>query len=321
MTNRTLKSKPKKIPVLKRGAKSAKKKVKVRVNNGMSDMVRHVLDPVTTAIPPSLSFQANCFPINQTVRHDFDFTTGYDRMYFISGYGGSGTCGCHVEWDASFVATTATRTAYTLPLLATSAQSGGASSSKISKAGIRIVNSTANLYLAGRVYIARLDQRITLPGLPSTMTPAQWAALKDTIKALPDSMMQSYAANEFVAGGKLYQKCIPVHVVDEVDYNNYEAHYGTDTVDGFFTHTGINNVQFPASRPMSTIVVIFEKTAVTGGATTFNQNYTINMDAQYLTRWPLNTVPGLSAKSIVAAPAEVVTAARVHASAALAETL
>jgi len=292
MAKQPLKNKNKMSLAAKRGAKkttlryskpNTKNKSKNQTSNrNVAEHVRHVLDPCTMAIPPSMTFQANCYPINQTVRHDFDQTAGNDRMYFVSAYGGSGTVGVGLEWDASLVATTVTRFTNTLPLLSASNSAGGASSSKCSKVGIRIVNSTANLYVAGRVYVARIDQRLAFPALLSAMTPTQLADLKTVIKALPETMLQSYAASEFTPGGKLYGKSIPCHIVDDIDYNNYEAHGGSDTVDGFGSHIGLTTVQAPGTRPMSTIVVIFEKAAVLG--TTFNQNYTINLDAQYLTR-------------------------------------
>jgi len=279
--------------------------------NGIMKSIRSANDPVTLMIPPTLSVQAGCFPINQTVRADFDQLLNYSTMIFVTSFGGSGTVGTLVSWDAVGAGATS-RVVHTLPLLATSGTAGGATSSKCSKVGIRLVNVSPNLYVSGRVYVAKLDQRIAFPNtLPSAMTGAQWNAVADSIKSLPEHMLRTFAAQEFTPGGSCYGKCIPCHVVDEVDYNNFEPHDGTETFDAFFGHVTQSPVLAPGKRPLSTTVILMDKQSQT--STNFLQNYVYNIDAQMLSRWPLNTVPGLSSKDQPPSHPAVVNAARIDA--------
>lgn len=301
------------VPMLKQKVKKklVKKKNKPNAESALS-AVRRVNDPTTLLVPPTLSMQAGCYPMNQTIRADFDQTQNYAAMLFITTCGGTGSVGCMVTWDA-VGAGAITRTVHTLPLLAAAGSAGGASSSKASKVGVRLVNVSPNLYVSGKVYVASLNQRLNLPALASVMTNAQWNSVFNEVKALPEHMLHTFSAAEFTPSGRCYGKCIPCHVVDEVDYNNYFPHEGAITVDEYFsifTQTSIATTA-NSNRPLSTTVILIDKQSLTG--TTFLQQYVYNIDAQFLTRWPLNTVPGVSSKDVLPSHPEAVSVARADA--------
>jgi len=302
--------------VIRKIRKNKTKQKAVKVNKlDVASRIREINDPCSMHIPPSLTTQAGCYPINQTVRLDFDQLLNYATMIFVTSAGGTGSVASIVSWD-TVGAGAMTKLVHTLPLLSVAGSAGGASSSKASKVGIRLTNVTPNLYVSGRVYVANLSQRLTLPALPSSMTAAQWTTTMNEIKSLPEHMLRTYAGSEFTPSGRAYGKCISCHVVDEVDYNNFYPHNGTDTFDEFFSIFCQSTVAATteSNRPFSTTVIVIDKQSNT--STNFLQNYVYNIDAQMLTRWPINTVPGLGAKDVPAATPVLVNASREDASTA-----
>lgn len=136
---------------------------------------------------------------------------------------------------------------------------------------------------------------------------------------------------EFGSGGRHYQKAFHCNVDDEIDYAVFENHAGaylnpngapaTDTnavaagdklqegsITDWFRHVGVTGTGFPneLTRPMSTIVVCFEVAA----ATDVIQDLTFEFPAQYMTRYPLDTVLGQSAITLPAADPKAVNGSR-----------
>lgn len=267
----------------------------------------HPFDPTTHHVPPSLLSIPRVFPITGTARAIWDTALIERTLFFISGWGGGGSIAYRVTYNTD--ANTVSSEAYTVPLMALSSSTGGPTSSKISKVGFRCVNSTPALNRGGRAYLCRLDQRIKFAAAPSSMNAAAWSAIKNTLINLPDDITRPIDLLSFGSNGKDGQKPQICIVDDEVDYNVFENHIGVTTgLDEWFSHVGVwaGAGMSELQRPMSTLVMVLEPPAGTGTA----QQLTLNFDAQWLTRWPVDTVPGQAAGTIPASPHSVVDFAR-----------
>lgn len=181
--------------------------------------------------------------------------------------------------------------------------------------------------------MAEIDQRMKFPvDSPQAMTGPQWEVFASSLKDLPPSMKTTCDLAEFASGGRHYRKPFHCHVDDEVDYAIFENHVGaylnanntpaTSTtalsandrllevdVTGWFRHIGVTGVgAFPQEliRPLSTIAIVFEPAA----ASDVLQDLTFEFPAQYLTRYPLDTVLGQSAITLPASDPKTVNATR-----------
>lgn len=257
---------------------------------------------MNATIPPALLPFGRYFPLQGLSRVDLTPTGITTHMIFVSCIPGTGTIGCQVAFQATTVpAVVPTLNMINMPLLALSADAGGPSSTKASKAGVVIENTTALLSVAGRVYVTNLHQRINLGALPpSAITAVSWAGIADIIKSFPET--EVYTGSHFLEGKK--HQC---RVVDDPDYANFDAHRGNLDANTFFNHIGLSTGSVERSRPMSTICIVFD---TVGASTTAGNDYTITCRAQHLTRWPLNTVPGQNMRESEAAAAAAVNASR-----------
>jgi len=261
-------------------AKSAKPARRVAVPN--------VYLPGTPHIPPSLFNHFGVFPVGGTVRYEpaHALSTGY--MLCVSAIPGYGTVGRFVSYTPGS-ATVGVTTPLTLPLMASAFDAGGPTSSRVTKVGFRMVNSTATLYRAGRIFITHLTQRLKLPAAPSVMTGAQWDAVASSLKALPPKFTKTAEMADFSANGELCDKpffCIPV---DHSKYNEYRPHKGTmSNTDDWFDNVALWTSSEEESHPMSMMVLHW----TSGSTNAMQQELTLSCDAQFLTRWPVDTVPG-----------------------------
>lgn len=312
-------------PVVRARAKAAPEKKKkekgrkpktngptARTASNMSSMgLKKVFNPSNKVVPPMLVPQLGVFPIQGTVRQEIVQAVSTAYFIILSSIPGRSTFAMFGSYPAAGGASvpyTATPfQLWSLPLLASTAAFGGATSSRMTKAGLRITNATPNLNLGGRMYMSHLDQRMRFPADPSLMTASQWVTTFETIRGLPAPMTKPYSWKDFAERTSLEDKSQYVHVVDEVKYADYNLHGGPcpDGLD-FFDHVSVWNGSSELSRPMSTLVLSWTTAAVTAQI----QDLTINADAQYLTRWPVDTVPGQSAITVAAATQAVVTGTR-----------
>lgn len=278
----------------------------------MSSMgLRSAFDPTNKVVPPMLVPQLGVFPIQGTIRKEPIQAATVSYFLIVSSIPGRSTVAMYGSYPAGGGATipyTATPfELWSLPLLAATAAFGGATSSRVTKAGVRVTNATANLYQGGRLYVSHLDQRMRFPADPSTMTASQWVSTFDTIRSLPEPMTRPHSWKDYANRSSLEDKSQYIHVVDEVKYADYNIHNGPcpDGLD-FFDHVAVWNGSEELSRPMSTLVFSW-----TAPSTSLHvQDLTFNVDAQYLTRWPVDTVPGQSAITLAAAPQAVVSGTR-----------
>lgn len=262
-------------------------------------------DPTHAGVPPSMLSIPRVFPITQTVRSDYDTVLGYRTAIFVSGWGGSATIAWRVS--ANSTASLIDSASFSVPLLTSAAAVSGPTSSKISKVGFRLTNATPMQTRGGRCYVCRLDQRVKLPAAPSSMSAIAWSQVMTSLISLPDSITRAVDVADF--GSTLARGGKPIYSIvdDEVDYAAFESHYGTNaTMDDWFSHVGIWTSSTELTRPMSCMVFIIEPPAVAANA----QNLTFNFDGQWLTRWPIDTVPGQAAGTLSASPLEIVDAAR-----------
>lgn len=278
----------------------------------MSSMgLKSVFNPTNKVIPPMLVPQLGVFPIQGTVRQEIVQAVSMSYFIMISSIPGRSTFAMYGSYPAAGGASvpyTATPfSLWSLPLLATTAAFGGATSSRLTKAGVRITNATPNLNLGGRAYVSHLDQRVRFVADPSLMTATQWVSTFETIRGLPAPMTKPHSWKDYAERTALEDKSQFIHVVDEVKYSDYHLHNGPcpDGLD-FFDHVAVWNGSTELSRPMSTLIISW----TTGPVTAQIQDLTINVDAQYLTRWPVDTVPGQSAITLAAAPQHIVTGTR-----------
>jgi hypothetical protein len=167
---------------------------------------------------------------------------------------------------------------HTVPLLAAADTAGGPTSGRAMKAGVTVVNNTADIKCGGRVYFLNCDSRVSLPAAPSALSDAQFDTVVNKLLAHPGCRSMS---------GKQLQRPTDFtsHVVDPVTYDTFGEWQGTETADSFGEHWAIWPGADPYSRPMSTLFVIFDEPAD-------DQDYTFSVRASYYNRWPLDTVGG-----------------------------
>lgn len=266
------------------------------------------MNPVSRAVPPHLVPMLGVFPMNGTLR--LEPTTAAAKNYFViaTAIPGSGTVGMMAEYNPPpSVSTLANIQFFTLPLLTKAATDGGPTASRVTKVGIRVINATAPLYAGGRVYVSNLAQRLTLPAAPSVMTSVQWDTTFQAIRGLPAAQTLSTSWSDFMPGGRLREKSFFAQVVDDPKYNDFNVHAAPLTgVDAFFEHIARWGTSEMDPRPMSTVVFSWT-TPATG---TFVQDLTFHLDAQHITRWPIDTVPGQNSVDVKASDPKAVSRAR-----------
>lgn len=290
--------------------------------------IRHAFDPAHLTVPPSLTPLRQVFPVSSSARLELDTLVGLRTVVFVSAWGGQVNPCMIVTFNTTAVNSIQT---VNFPVLSSRAGLGGASSSKICKVGFRLTNTSSTMYRGGRFFLARLDQRIRLPAGAGAMSGAQWDSVVDTLKALPDRMLTPFDAASFASGGHMCNASMYCGVDDEVDYALFENHEGaylnvngnparttiaTDvndrllaaSVTDWFEHVSIGGTGTPVekTRPMSTLVLIMEPPPDTN----FKQNLNFEFAGQYLTRWPIDTIPGQQSRTLSASSHEEVTKSR-----------
>jgi len=190
------------------------------------------------------------------------------RAIFWTNTGQSGT----VALVINPVGTVPSIGVYTIPTLASSATDGGPTAARALKTTCRITNITQRVNQGGTVFVGELDQRLSLPDNPSTMTSAQWQAVLEGIMGL--SAAKAVDGLEFARSLER-----SVGIADSADYEGFNNFFGTQSLDNFASHWSV----FPGSahmqRPMTTRFAIFSPTSVVN-------SYMVEVKAQFYTRWP-----------------------------------
>jgi hypothetical protein len=145
----------------------------------------------------------------------------------ITNCGNSGTLMMQAVWTVNGSVNS------TLPscpaLIAHSDRLGGPTSARAMKCGVSLSNYTQALNRGGRVMVVSSDARIKLPGLPSTMTAADWDTVFLALADHPNCRSRDGA--EF--GRTKHFAC---HVVDTQRYHDFAEYNGAATFDGFWDH-------------------------------------------------------------------------------------
>lgn len=271
--------------------KKKKSKSKRGAGKGMG-----VFNPLNPIVPPTLYGDKGVFKMAGTARTALEQTASKNYLLMCAALPGSGTIGCYIRWAGMSAVAAEVFTAFTVPLLASNATSGGPTSSRVTKIGLRCTNATTNMYLGGQLCYSQIAQRLKLPAAPSVMTGAQWDAVMTTLRGLPQSgptRTVPLTWSEFGQGGRRNNKPFTAVVSDEVKYAEYINHSGTvASIDDYFNNVAVWPGSVEEPRPMSTLVFTWS----TPSDALRLQDLVFNFDAQFLTRWPLDTVPGVSAK-------------------------
>lgn len=237
----------------------------------------------------------NCgkaFPMYGLCRQYLSLGTLQKAIVAITNCGNSGTLMMQAVWTVNGSVNS------TLPscpaLIAHSDRLGGPTSARAMKCGVSLSNYTQALNRGGRVMIVSSDARIKLPGLPSTMTAADWDTVFLALADHPNCRSRDGA--EF--GRTKHFAC---HVVDTQRYHDFAEYNGAATFDGFWDHIGIWTNAVISDRPMSTTFFLFEQPAT-------NQTYNFTARGMWYTRWPLDTVPGQHHRHVPVASQGVVNA-------------
>jgi hypothetical protein len=173
---------------------------------------------------------------------------------------------------------------FALPLLTKGPEFGGPTSARPMKAGITLVNTTANLNRGGVVYVLNTDQRVLVPTDLEDLNDVQTEGLFETIRSHPDTV--AYSADHFSEAKEFH-----CHVVGINSYEAFNAFLGSGGSKSFQKHLLSVSGGAKAPRPMSTIFVIFDRT-------NFSQDYMASVRASFYTRWPLDTLGGQVAREI-----------------------
>jgi hypothetical protein len=152
------------------------------------------------------------------------------------------------------------------------------------KAGLTVVSTTAALTRAGVVYVLNTDQRVSIPVNLNVLTYTQCSDFFATIRAHPDCV--AYGAEHFRELKEFH-----CHTVDNITYETFQPYEGTLDTTGFGQHVFAIQGQPKTHRPMSTIFMIFDRTATP-------QDYMVSARGSFYTRWPLNTLGGQVATDI-----------------------
>jgi hypothetical protein len=201
----------------------------------------------------------------------------YRQIYFGTGIAGASTIGCLISIKTS---APMTRTTYMqdVPQLINATTAGGPTSSKIAAASFDLVNTTQLLKMGGRVFTLALDQRLALPGLPSSLSGEDWNNIFNTLVSHPHTKARS--AQDFARPYRM--SC---HPVDQTLYDHFAVHRGHLTFDEFFAHIGTWSAESfalgtEADRPMSTVVYLLDNAPE-------SQAVAFAARSQHLTRWPV----------------------------------
>jgi hypothetical protein len=259
-------------------------------------------DPTCPVIPPSLYPHHGVFVVNGTRRLDLNQAAGTQNMLVCTAIPGSGTMGAHLVWPAAGTGVT-TQSFFTVPQLADPATTTGPSSSRCTKVGLRIVNAAPRLYQSGKVFVTRLTQRLRLPAAPNVMTADQWNAYVSTLRGMPEKYTRPYSWSDFAGGGRMEDKSMYCHVVDIPKYNDFSAHFGSETsLNNLFDNFAVWPSSTEAPHPMSLVIVTWQ----TPDTSDRFPDITASMDGQFMTRWPVETIPGISSVDIQASTPDVV---------------
>lgn len=251
-----------------------------------------VFSPSSPQLVPTLTASGKSFPVTGMYRKTVEHLTGERRVYIFSNTGQSANVVLIGAMDVLGANPPAWET-FGAPTVLGSASSGlGPTSGRAMKMGATVVNATAKLTAAGRVFVLNCDQRLFLGAQPSSMSRIHFNGLCDSIVNHPKA--REYSGGDFGKPHSWHS-----HVVDPIHYEKFTIWDGVTGINDYAEHFATWSGHFPEDRSMSTICVVFESPPTT-------QSYTISGRAAWYTRWPLTTVLGQTNNEIpIATQAEI----------------
>ena len=254
------------------------------------------MDPENPCIIPIPRPQAKALPITCMTTATAGTHSLFRYLIMVTNNGVSGTIMAVLGQDTRVANEDAqcnhTNTK-TCPLMALAAGSGGPLSSRAMKCSLTIVSSTKRVNQGGDVFIYQSDNRFRVPfgslgDESNTLTNKGLGAVIDTILAQKD--------RRAINGADLQvPKKFVNRVVDSVDYENFKPYQGTNTTSQFLNHvstiegsSSTTLIALENDRPMNTMCIVLD-TLPDNDANT----YRLTARATWMTRWSLDSVPGL----------------------------
>lgn len=263
--------------------------------------IPYYLNPLCPHPVPSVLSDGMALPHTSLVSHDFNVGSTNTKVLVVTNVGNAGTVGCIYEIDPAglLVGAASAQTVLTIPTLGLSDAQGGPSSGRAMKFSCSVVNCTNNLKRGGRVTYLNSSQRLPAPG----GTVAQWN-MSNLISGIKNSAYRRRIMGENL----VHPKQLIGFPVDTSAYARFGLWHGTLSLLEFNEHTlGSSDVN-PISdysnynqRPMSVVAFVFDPVQDP-------QDYSVTIRGSYYTRWPLESVPGQSMKTIPTAPPGIINA-------------
>jgi len=257
--------------------------------------------PVPTAAP---SGTATAYP--QQARIEFKTSTDKDLLYFL------GLNGVNSTYAALLTRTQGSATVkcetFNLPNVNGSAITTVGSqlfptSGRTMSFEWKLMNATAPLNVAGRVYILRLDQRMALPAAPSQLNGTDNNTFDSVVSTLftNANFVKPHMLSEYCARREEDIPYFAAHVVDRMEYetfNGWIAPYTSDAsgTDAYMNEHAVWSQMAPGKRALTGYAVYIPRTSSV-------QDLTLAFHLSHYFRWPLQSIGAALHKEIPTAPA------------------
>lgn len=223
--------------------------------------------------------------------------TGWVAL-FVASVPGYGTVG--MRMDVVISPATVGFEALTPPLLALADDAGGPTSSKPMALWCELVNTTQRVGTGGRVYATQLDQRISLPASPSSMSVTQWVNVLSELFVHPRT--KAYSGADFIMPHAWHH-----HVVDHNAYDTFTEHLGaTSSTDLWFQGLAVWPGSASQPRSFNTMVIVIPPFTAAIGSAQVGNSWAFSAYSKWYLRYPVSTVPGQTMKNIPTAKADKV---------------
>lgn len=256
---------------------------------GNNTTITRSMNPRVPGIVPSIAPSAKALLQQGSMRINVSCptTSGVFTLVFATNVGTSGMLASVVQYTATSVSV-ATITGVVIPSLANSNTAtnltAAPTSARAQKCGLQLVNITAAVNACGLVMAANVPARFELPTNPSAMTGQQWEAVRMDLVSSP--LVKTYSGAQLLRRHEI--------IATMSDHATYESFREWDDIGGMTSAQVVDNwfkhiADWPStamtSRPMTTIVLVFD-------TPTSAQTYNLAASGTYLCRWPIATVPG-----------------------------
>lgn len=244
-------------------------------------------NPFNPRAVPTLQSEGKAFSMNGMAIRGGD-TVSERTLIVVTNTGESGTIlGAYKHTGA--VMSTGVET---IPTLTAGSNAGGPTSMRAMKCGVQIINRTKLLDQGGKVTVLNASQRLSIPAAPASLSATDFTELLNNICNHPSAV--PFNGQDFS-----HAKTFVCHPLDSTDYHRYDVSAGADTANGFAAHWATWPGSTHFSRPMSTILIVFETIEP-------SNKYDIRAKGWFYTRWPLDTIMGQNMRPVPTQPQALV---------------